>query len=111
MLNHHRLHCYRLTLELARTVPTLLARWPKGSSDLADQFKRALSSVLLNIAEGNGRMSPKDRRRFFAIARGSASEVGALIDIAEAYGLLSSETASKWQDTILQIVKMVSKLP
>ena len=69
MLNHHRLHCYRLTLELARTVPALLNTWPKGSSDLADQFKRALSSVLLNIAEGNGRMSPKDRRRFFAMAR------------------------------------------
>ena len=111
MLNHHRLHCYRLTLELARTVPALLNTWPKGSSDLADQFKRALSSVLLNIAEGNGRMSPKDRRRFFAMARGSASEVGAIIDIAEVYGLIPSETTFKWQDSILQIVRMVSKLP
>lgn len=111
MLNHHRLHCYRLTLELARTVPALMATWPRGHSDLADQLKRALSSVLLTIAEGNGRMSPKDRRRFFAMARGSASEVGAIIDIAQAYGFISDSTASYWQDSVLQIVKMVSKLP
>ncbi|MBI2091385.1 MAG: four helix bundle protein [Deltaproteobacteria bacterium] len=37
-------------------------RWPYY---LSDQFKRATSSVVLNIAEGNGRLSPKERRRFF----------------------------------------------
>ena len=45
------------------------------------------------------------------MARGSASEVGAIIDIAEVYGLIPSETTFKWQDSILQIVRMVSKLP
>ncbi len=110
MLNHHRLHCYSLTLVLARTVPALLATWPRGSSDLQDQLKRALSSVLLNIAEGNGRTSPADRKRFFTIARGSATEVGAIFDFASAMQWGDAAYYVDAQSRVERIVQMVSKL-
>lgn len=95
---------------LAKKMPSLVRKWPTGSSYLADQLKRALASVSLNIAEGNGRSGLKDRARFFAIARGSATEVSAIIDIANAYNLIDQIIYDEFQDKLLQIVKILYKL-
>jgi len=95
---------------VAKTVPTLIKRWPKGYAYLADQLKRAVSSIALNIAEGNSRYSAKERLRFFSIARASAAESAAIFDIAEALNLVSSEEYSEMQDRLIQIVKMLYKL-
>ena len=48
---------------------------------LKDQLVRAAASVVLNLAEGNGRMSPKDKTRFFKIAFGSLRECQAVLDL------------------------------
>ena len=53
-----------------------------------DQLHRAALSVCLNLAEGSGKFSIKDQRRFYTIALGSLREVQALLDIrnyTEAY--------------------------
>lgn len=110
MLNHSKLKCYVMALETAKKLPTLIASWPQGNAYLSDQLKRALSSVILNIAEGNGRRYPKERRRFFSIAIGSASEVSAIIDIVYAYRLIQKTEFDEIQDKLLQIVKMLYKL-
>ena len=47
----------------------------------ADQLRRASLSVCLNLAEGSGKASVKDRRRFYEIALASHREVQALIDL------------------------------
>ncbi len=47
---------------------------------LKNQLGRASLSVMLNIAEGSGRFSKKDRRNFYIIARSSAFESAALVD-------------------------------
>ena len=49
---------------------------------LSDQLKRASSSIVLNIAEGAGRESFADQRRFYRIAMGSLRECQAIITIA-----------------------------
>jgi len=41
---------------------------------LANQYLRASSSIPLNLAEGNGKNTMKDRRRFFSIAFGLIRE-------------------------------------
>jgi len=41
---------------------------------LTDQLRRAANSVVHNLAEGYGRFEPKDKTRFYKIARGSAYE-------------------------------------
>ena len=46
---------------------------------LSDQLKRASSSIALNLAEGAGRISPLDRRRFYKIAFGSLRECQAIL--------------------------------
>ncbi len=76
---------YDVALELCRAVRPLLERFT--DRDLADQLRRAVASVPLNLAEGNRRRGA-DRRRCFRIAAGSADEVRAALDVADALGSL-----------------------
>jgi len=54
-------------------------------------WTRASTSIPLNIAEGNGKYTPKDRCRFFDIAHGSALEGAAGLDILVAKAKLTPE--------------------
>ena len=83
----YRFEAYEVTLELAavlRPVLDQLARWDR---DLADQTRRAASSVVLNLAEG-ARRTGRDRLHFYRIAAGSAAEVRAALAVARAWGNL-----------------------
>lgn len=110
MFNHDKLKCYGMSLEVAKRIPGLVARWPGGTHYLVDQLRRAVSSVVLNISEGNGRVSLKDRARFFAMAKASASESASCLDVALALRLISEPEAFAIKNILLQIVKMLSKL-
>jgi four helix bundle protein len=59
--------------------------------DVKDQLDRASTSIPLNIAEGNGKYTPKDRCRFSDIAHGSALECAAGLDILVAKAKLTPE--------------------
>jgi len=109
-MNHKRLKCYQLSMSIAKAMPNLIGGWPKGYSYLSDQLKRAQSSIVLNIAEGNGRTSILERRRFFTIAMSSASEVSSILEMADAYNLIDKISSDYYQDILLQIYKMLYKL-
>jgi four helix bundle protein len=64
---------------------------------LKDQLLRASSSIALNLAEGRGKRTPKDQRRFFDIAFGSVREVQSVLDLANAKDdivILADKTAA-----------------
>ena len=46
---------------------------------IKDQFERASLSIILNISEGYGRLTEKDRRKFYSIAFGSLRETQCLL--------------------------------
>ena len=76
----HRFDAYRLAVEFRRHV----VRWlPLRRTELSDQLDRASISVPLNIAEGAGRSTPRERARAYTIARGSAVECLACLDLIE----------------------------
>lgn len=77
-LDANKLHCYHVALELHVHCSTLV---PMLNRIVKDQLERASLSVVLNIAEAGGRHSRRDKARFYAIARGSATEVAALLDV------------------------------
>lgn len=110
MFYHEKLHCYQRAKILLAELAVEMKNWPKGYGYLADQLRRAISSVLLNLAEGNNRRSIKERRRFFEISKASGAEVAAIIDVATSFGFMSTNIEMLYKAELLQIVKMISKL-
>ena len=70
---------YQLALSFYRQAQTVVV-----PAHLRDQLLRAASSAVLNLAEGNGRRTVPDQRRFFTIAFGSIRECQAVLDLAPA---------------------------
>src|ERR1700746_4045249 len=65
VLDHERLAVYQLALDLLILANGVIEGLPRGRSHLADQFTRASTSVVLNIAEGAGKLSKPDKRRYY----------------------------------------------
>jgi len=61
----------------------------------------------LNIAEGNGKFSQKDRARFFQIAHGSALECAACLDLLVARRCCAGSTVARGKSILEEIVKML----
>lgn len=79
-------------------------------SALADQLKRAAMSIPLNIAEGAGKRTKADCRKYFDIARGSAMECGASIDVCRVLNLITAQRQKLAKDLLHRIVAMLTKL-
>ncbi len=77
---------------------------------MADQLRRAATSIPLNIAEGTGKPSGPDRRRFNAIARGSTMECAAILDVCQLLRVVDREVVSRSKDLLVRIVSMLSKM-
>ena len=75
---------------------------------LRSQLRRAAVSVSANIAEGAGRLSNKDYRRFISNALGSASEVQCLLRVAEDLGMVADTAALREQ--VLEVKRLLRGL-
>lgn len=72
-----------------------------------DQWLRASQSIPLNIAEGNGKTTEPDRRRFFEIARGSVLECAAIQDVLVVGHALTEEES---RDRKIELNRMAAML-
>ena len=86
----HTFHVYEVAKELARAVRILIELIERRDRSLADQLRRAVQSVMLNLREGN-RRAGRDRFHGFRIAAGSADEIVGALDLAEVMGYLAVE--------------------
>jgi len=106
---HEKLDVYRAAIEYVgwayRYCETL-----KGHGNAKDQLLRASQAIPLNIAEGNGKATDGDRRRFFEIARGSALECSAAQDVLQVCEAISAEENEKAKVLLDRIVAMLTKL-
>lgn len=108
--DHEKLDVYRIAIEMTAWVFGLSRTLSDLNRHTKDQMIRASQSVPLNIAEGNGKRSEADRRRFFEIARGSALECAAVMDILLACKTISEEQASHCKQLLLRIVSMLTRM-
>jgi four helix bundle protein len=103
----HKLAVYHVAVAFQAAAMELL---PKGHAVLRDQLERASLSTVLNLAEGAGRRSRRDKGRFYTIARGSAMESLALIDVLIARQIATAEAATATKDLGVRVIQMLSKL-
>lgn len=110
ILDHERLDVYRLALDFLVFAHQVLETLPRGRAHLCDQLTRASTSVVLNLAEGAGKHSKADKRRYYLTARGSATESAALLDVLSRLGLLDEAGYRTGKETLVRVVSMLIKL-
>jgi four helix bundle protein len=71
-----KLRCYEMAVQFYQRSKTL-----KMEMHLRSQWNRACSSIALNIAEGYGKPTLRDKKKYFAIALGSLRECQAILDL------------------------------
>lgn len=83
---------YKDTKELISLILKIVKKLPKEYRfELGSQVIRAVFSIVLNIAEGSGKLSDKEMNRFFEIALGSVNETLAAVDVLKDNSLISME--------------------
>ena len=104
--DHEKLDVYRESIDFCGWVGELLGTISARAA-AKDQLDRASTSVPLNIAEGNGKFSAPDRARFFEIARGSAVECAACLDVLVARKLATEEEMAPRKEQLVKVVQML----
>ncbi len=99
---------YRVALELHAALLAALPR--RCGRELKDQLVRASTSVVLNIAEGAGRTSLPDKQRFYEIAKGSATESAAILDVLRFHGGYDSTAHLRARRLAIRVVQMLTRL-
>ena len=110
MLHFQRLDVYRCAIEFLALAKKARAQLPRGNADLADQLRRAAQSIPQNIAEGCGRSAPADKARYFAIARGSAMESAAHLDVMRNADFIDEKRYLHGVELLERIVSMLTRL-
>ena len=105
--DHEKLNVYQEAIKFVVWADELLEALPKNLA-VHSQLDRASTSIPLNIAEGNGKYTSPDRRRFFDIARGSALECAACLDVLVAKKRLVQ--AGPGKEILIRIVSMLAGL-
>jgi four helix bundle protein len=109
VFDHERLDAYRESIRFVAWASEMLFNL-ESKAAAKDQMDRAATSVPLNLAEGNGKRSARDRARFFEIARGSALECATCLDVLVARGLLLQATAQEGKGILLSVVSLIHGL-
>jgi four helix bundle protein len=110
LLDYERLDVYKVAIELVALATQIADALPKKHAYAADQLRRAAFSIVLNIAEGVGKPTLPDKRRYYAIARGSAMECGAVLDALLVMKLLRPEMHATGKALVVRIVSMLTRM-
>jgi len=104
-----RFQVYEISLSLIPLLRPLVSAIALQDRALADQVRRAGSSVPLNISEG-ARRQGKDRLHAYRIAAGSAAEVRAALAVAHGWGYIDSATAREADERLDRILALLWRL-
>lgn len=107
MFDFHKLTVYQKSKILNKEFLLLVRDLKHLDRSLKDQLIRASTSILLNIAEGSGRSSSKDKAYFYTIAKGSAYECQSLLDILLDLDLIDNKKYKEFGFKLEEVVKML----
>lgn len=104
--DHEKLKVYQLALEFNKYAHNICSKL-EPRSDIKSQLDRASNSIILNIAEGNGKYSKKDRCRYFDIAVGSSFECAGCLDILSIRNLITTEDLKVGKLMLKELISML----
>jgi four helix bundle protein len=108
--DHERLDVYQLAIEFIATAAELVAEYPPGTAHLRDQLGRASTSIALNIAEGAGEFSKPEKARFYRMARRSATECAAVLDVLKALKVAEEKRVAAGRAMLVRVVSMLTRM-
>lgn len=110
-VNFEKLRIYRLALELLDLIYELSSKFPRDEIyGVISQIRRASLSVVLNIAESQGRQTKADTKNFLIIARGSLYEILALAEVSKRRGCLSPDEVEMLREKIFNLLRQLNSL-
>lgn len=104
------LNVYQRSLKLAILVCRITTKFPYKFSRIRDQLIGATISVPLNIAEGSGRKSIKEKKHFYKISLTSLFECIPLLEICLEIGLINKNEYNNFRKEITELSKMITAL-
>jgi len=111
MFDHEKLDAYKHAIAFVTHVSRIVeATPPRGRPNALKHLDEASSSVALNIAEGNGKRSVADRVRYLEVARGSAFECAACLDVLVVRNTVTTKTAGDGKAILVRVVSTITKL-
>ncbi len=108
--DHERLDVYRLSIEYVAFSYGIAKALTGIHRPARDQGLRAAQSIPRNIAEGNGKQSLIDKKRFFEIARGSALERASIHDVLCVCEAIDDESNRHGKYELKRSVSMLTRL-
>ena len=109
-LDHEKLEVYHFAIRFVVLADEIVENLPRGRAYLADQLRRAGSSIPLNIAEGAGEYAPIEKARFYRMAKRSATECSSILDILQHLQLIDERLFSRAREILAPIVAMLIKM-
>ena len=108
--DHEKLKVYQLAIEFVTWSETLLEECQGKAASAKRHLEETSSSILNNIAEGNGKWSKKDRKQFFEVARGSALECASCLDILVAKQRIRGDRVIQGKEQLRSIVNLLTRM-
>ena len=102
------LEVYKRSKELVKETYKITDRYPeKEKYNVVSQLRRSILSIPLNIAEGYGRQSKEDFKRFLRISLGSSNEVEVLLEVSKELKYISENEYTVLSKENEEIGKMI----
>ena len=110
VFNFERLKTYQKSIKIAVALIKKAKNFPIKFSRIRDQLIGAVISAPLNIAEGTGRITNKDKINFYKNSRASLFETMAVLEICQKLNLISKREFQYYRNRLIELVKMISGL-
>jgi four helix bundle protein len=105
--DHERMQVYRRAMEFVKLASAIRQQLPIRRTSIGDQLDRAAISIPLNVAEGAGEFARREKARFYRIARRSATECAAILDVVRELELADGHHISDAKEHLREIVAML----
>jgi len=109
LFDHEDLDVYRVALDLIAWLDPFLEKF-SCSTDLRSKLDKSTTSIVLNIAEGNGRFTGADQSKFYETAYKATILTASLLDLAGGNRLDLAAGVEEGRELLRRVAAMLTAL-